>query len=199
MSHILIFLTDFIQNNLQFVLLIAFLASVAEGVVIVSMVPGSTVVLLLGAFAARGVVPFSQLFFVVFLGATIGGMIGFWLGQKYGSKILRSQYVDEKYYFLAQDFIKQKGKIAIFLSRFISGLKEFAPFIAGSLSMNKTVFWIWNFISCFGWTVLFLGGGYFFGNDLESVSGIFKMIGFIAAIGFFSLGAIYYLQRDKIV
>ena len=142
MSHILIFLTDFIQNNLQFVLLIAFFASIAEGVVIVSMVPGSTIVLLLGAFAARGVVPFSQLFLVVFSGAVIGGMIGFWLGEKYGIRILRSKYVDEKYYFLAQDFIEKHGEKSIVLARFISGLKEFSPFIAGSLSMKKRSFWL---------------------------------------------------------
>lgn len=195
MQESVAFLNTLISTHASWVYLLAFLASAAEGIIVVAFVPGTTFVLLLGAFAAHGALSFPSLFLLVFLGAVFGALTGYFFGKRYGSKILQSSWVDKKYYFLAQDFIKAHGRKSIFLSRFVSGMKEFAPFIAGSLHMNKALFSFWNLLGCLAWTILFLGGGYYFGDNLHTAEGFLKIIVFVATLGFLSTLALYYVKN----
>ena len=61
--------------------------------------------------------------------------------------------------------------------------------------MNRRSFITWNLAGGFLWATLWLGGGYWFGQDLGSAESIFKAIALFGAITFISLIGIYYVKH----
>ena len=185
----------FIQNHTEMMYMVAFFAAMAEGTIFLALVPGSTFILSLGAFAANGDLSFAILFIVVVIGAFLGDNLGYLIGRFFGRNIMKFEWIDKKYYVFTESFLLQHGRKSIFFARFISGIKEIAPFIAGVMNMNRKSFAVWNLVGGFFWAILWLGSGYIFGQDLNSVTGILKGIAILGLIGFFSCVTLFYLKN----
>jgi undecaprenyl-diphosphatase len=161
----------------------------SEGTVILALMPGSLAILALGSLAAKGDLNILALYLLVVLGAIVGDNVGYFLGGIYGRKIIKSGFVDPLQYRLAEDYVKKHGGKSIVFSRLVNGIKELAPFVAGSMKMEKKKFMIFNFLGALGWALLWLGAGYIFFQNLEmveeNISKILKAIGllFVAGIG----------------
>jgi len=173
----------------------AFLAAIIEGTIVLAFVPGSTFILSLGVFAANGDLSIGLLFIIVIIGAFLGDNLGYLIGKLFGLKILELNIVDKTYYNFSKAFIKKHGKKSIFFARFISVIKEVAPFTAGILRMEKKSFVIWNFLGGICWSFLWLGSGYWFGQNLESITDILKGIATFGLIGFSLLMVSYYFKH----
>lgn len=132
-------LEHFIQTKPQYVYLIAFLAAVAEGTIILSIVPGTTYVITMGVFLARGDIDAMILFPVLIMGAFLGDLLGYAIGS-YSSVFVQKYYGEDTNYKMAKGFVKKHGGKSVFLARFISGVKELVPFLAGILKMNLKKF-----------------------------------------------------------
>ena len=63
-----------------------------------------------------------------------------------------------------EDFFRRHGGVAILLSRFIPIIRSCAPFVAGIARMPYGRFLAYNLAGGFGWVLLFVWGGYLFGN-----------------------------------
>lgn len=190
------FFKIFVENNPILTYLIAFLAAVAEGTVIISLVPGSLTILVFGAIAATGSLNISLLYPVVVLGAVVGDNIGYYLGGYFGSRIIKSGFIDPMAYKMAQNFVAKHGKKSIAFSRFVGGMKELAPFIAGTVKMNKKDFIIYNFIGALGWALVWLGFGYIFYQAIGDAENYLKKILFFLSVLFTGFIA-YYLYKNQ--
>jgi len=149
---------------------IAFFAALLETIVGIGLVlPGSTVILLLGALAARGYLDLGDLIWFSVLGAILGDNANYFLGRKYGAGwlekgfwFLKDSHIDKAKY-----FINAHGAKSVFLGRFIPSIKEIIPFIAGSLGMNSRKFMLWNVLGAIGWGFEWVLAGYFFAQSLS--------------------------------
>jgi membrane protein DedA with SNARE-associated domain len=149
---------------------IAFFAALLETTVGIGLfLPGSTIILVLGALSARGYMDTGDLVWFAVLGAILGDNINYYLGRRYGAKwlgkgfwFLRPDHIEKARYFM-----DAHGAKSVFLGRFIPSVKEVAPFIAGSVKMNKRTFMLWNVLGAIGWGFQWVLAGYIFAQSLN--------------------------------
>jgi undecaprenyl-diphosphatase len=82
------------------------------------------------------------------------------------------------------------------IARFISGIKEFVPFIAGILKMPLKKFMIWNFLGAIGWAVFWISIGFVGGSFVKETEAVVKTVGMFF-LAFFLISAFVYYQRNK--
>ena len=131
--------------------------------------PGETV-LLLASFLAYSEHEL-QLPWIIVVGvvaATVGGEIGFALGR-YGGRPLIERY---RHVFFVQRgelargdrLFERYGAVAVFVARFILGLRVMTALLAGALRMQWRKFVVVNFLGATIWVTAVCGAGYLFGG-----------------------------------
>jgi len=137
-------------------------------------VPGETM-LLLASFLAYSE-HHLRLPYIILVGvcaATIGDNLGFLLGH-YGGEPLLERYrkVSRVYRTLAraERLIQRYGSFAIFIARFIAGMRIIAGPLAGVLHMPWRKFVVFNFLGAAVWVTVISSVGYFFGRHWEELA-----------------------------
>jgi len=140
----------------------AFVAAFAETALVVGLlVPGSTLLLLLGALSATGQIDFAGILWFGVAGAVLGDNLNYWLGKRFGQRWLSAGvwFLKPGHFEQAHTFFDHKGARSVFLGRFIPSIKEIVPFIAGSAGMRRGTFLFWNLLGGIGWGLEWIGGG----------------------------------------
>lgn len=149
---------------------LAFAIALLETVLVAGLLlPGSTVLLLLGALSAGGQLGFAGVLWLAIAGAIVGDNFNFWLGQRYGSHWAKNGLwgLGPEHFAKAQGFFDRHGASSVFLGRFIPSVKELAPVVAGMVGMRQRTFVFWNVLGAVGWGLQWVGGGYLFGHSIR--------------------------------
>lgn len=132
------------------------------------LVPGDTIVLV----AAIGVASWTEgvaLGLAVVAGALVGESLGFWLGQWAGPHIRASwlgRRIGEHNWARSERYLRRRGGIAIFLSRFLPVLHSLVPLTVGMSGYAYRRFIAWTLPACALWATIYVGlaagaaGGY---------------------------------------
>jgi len=125
------------------------------------IVPGDTVVLV----SSTGVTSAIQFLFTivsVVAGALEGESIGFWLGRIFGPKLRASwlgRQIGEDRLDKADRFVKRRGGIAVFISRFLPVFHSLVPLTVGMSIMRYRTFMAWTTPACITWAFLYVSIG----------------------------------------
>jgi len=156
------------------------------GLVVTPFLPGDSLILAAGSFAALGVLNPWLLFILLSLAAILGDTANYWIGHYIGPKafsgnirFLKKEHLDKTH-----EFYEKYGGKTIILARFVPIVRTFAPFVAGVGTMTYGKFITYNVVGGVLWVGLFTSLGYFFGN-LPFVKENFEIA--ILAIIFISL------------
>lgn len=132
----------------------AFLLALLEAVPVAGpLVPGSVLLVALGALVASGAVKLLPLLAFAILGAMAGDGFSYGLGRRFGPGILEWRPLRERPGLVgkSREFISRNGGRSIFLARFVPGLRGFVPLVAGTLRMSPPRFYIFNTLSALVW------------------------------------------------
>ena len=166
--HLDQYLNMIIQNYGLWTYSLLFLIIFCEtGLVVTPFLPGDSVLFAAGALSAIGSLRFASLFVVFFLAAVLGDTANYHIGQKIGSKIMEKEkvrFINKEHLKKAHLFYEKYGALTIVLGRFIPIIRTFVPFVSGIGEMSYPKFLLFNVLGGLMWVLLFLGGGYFFGN-----------------------------------
>lgn len=154
-----------------------FILVLLEGNPIVgSFIPGQVIVILVGfMISAFGFFSLPSVFVVVFVGAFLGDLAGYYFGKKYGIKGLKTfgMSKNSQIYLSSKKFFEKFGFWSIILGREFNLTRSFMPFLAGVCKMKQSTFIAVAIISNLFWTTLSLFLGFYFGaivvNSLEFV------------------------------
>ncbi len=140
--------------------LLAGVAIMLETSILIGLVvPGDTVVLV----AAIGVTSWAEgiaLGLAVVVGALIGESLGFWLGRWAGPHIRSSwlgRRIGEQHWERSERYLRRRGGIAIFLSRFLPVLHSLVPLTVGMSGYAYRRFIAWTLPACVVWTTIYVG------------------------------------------
>jgi undecaprenyl-diphosphatase len=176
---------------------IAFFAAFLETAVGVGLLlPGTSIIILLGAFAAHGYLDIGDLLWFAIIGAILGDNLNYFLGKKYGANWVKNGiwFIKPKHLERGKTFLNSHGAKSIFFARFIPSLKEVVPLIAGTLKMDKKLFFIWNVLGGIGWGLLFILSGYIFSQSLNIAQTWLSRAGFFLLILILFLVLFYLLK-----
>ncbi|HEY9059248.1 MAG TPA: DedA family protein [Pseudobacteroides sp.] len=170
--HIDKHLAELMQDYGAWTYLILFLIIFCEtGLVVTPFLPGDSLLFVIGALGASGVMDFKLALILLIIAAIGGNTLNYFIGKTIGNRILEStrykfirRIVKKEYIDKAHAFYEKHGGKAILLSRFLPILRTFAPFVAGIGKMNFVKFTIYNAVGAIAWVLIFMFGGYFFGN-----------------------------------
>jgi membrane-associated protein len=169
------------------------------GLVVTPFLPGDSLLFAGGTFAALGSLDVKWLVIFLAIAAILGDTVNYWIGYTTGPKVFhreKSRFLNKEYLHRTHQFYEKYGGKTIILARFIPVIRTFAPFVAGIGSMTYGHFLIYNIWGGIAWVVVFVFGGYFFGN-IPFVRHHFSLV--IAAIIFLSIlpGIIELLRHRK--
>jgi membrane protein DedA with SNARE-associated domain len=176
---------------------IAFFVAFLETTIGIGLIlPGSTIILFLGALSARGHLDVGDLIWFAVFGAIIGDNLNYYLGKKYGNRWLKGGFwlLKPSHIEKAKYFMDAHGAKSIFLGRFIPSVKEVVPFIAGAVKMNRKTFMFWNVLGAIGWGFEWVLAGYIFARSLSLAEFWLSRAGLFLALLLVFSGVLYFLK-----
>jgi membrane-associated protein len=137
------------------------------GFVVTPFLPGDSLLFAGGTFAALGSLDARWLIISMSIAAIAGDTVNYWIGHTVGPKVFnkeKSRFLNKEYLYRTHRFYEKYGGKTIILARFIPIIRTFAPFVAGIGSMTYRRFILYNISGGIAWVVIFVLGGYLFGN-----------------------------------
>jgi membrane protein DedA with SNARE-associated domain len=138
--------------------------------------PGETALIVAGTYAGHThrLSPW-LIFAVAAAAAIIGDNIGFWIGDKGGYRLARRYgskvRLDERKLKIARYLFDQHGAKVVFFGRFVSVLRTYAAFLAGTSRMRWRRFLPANAAGGIVWAAIYTTAAYLAGNALQRASG----------------------------
>jgi LPXTG-motif cell wall-anchored protein len=186
-----------VTQNLGYPLLGVFVGIEALGV----PVPGETAVIFGGLAASSGRLNIVLVIVVASAGAIIGDNIGFVIGRRGGRAVLerpgRFEAERRRVLEIGDPFFERHGGKAVFLGRWIAGLRIWASWLAGASQMRWRTFLIWNAMGGIAWATSVSLAAYYGGKSVESVFSKIGVYALIAAGVVVVLGLGYLLRRRR--
>ncbi|MBM4166722.1 MAG: DedA family protein [Ignavibacteria bacterium] len=176
-----IFLTD-VKAIIQWGGLIAIILIVfAEtGLLVGFFLPGDSLLVTAGLFAASGMFDIYTLNISVILAAIIGDAVGYYIGKRSGGALYQrkdSRFFKKEHLLKTKEFYEKYGGITIVLARFMPFARTFAPVVAGVAEMKYQKFFSFNVWGGIFWVVSMTLIGFFLGKLIPDIDKhIFKVI-----------------------
>lgn len=137
------------------------------GLLIGFFLPGDSLLIAAGLFAAKGDMNILILISTLTVAAIVGDAVGFYIGRKLGPKLYNKEdsfFFRKKHLIAAHEFYEKHGGKTIIIARFIPIIRTFAPTVAGAAEMNYFRFAMFNVIGGFLWVWSMLLGGFYLGR-----------------------------------
>ena len=138
--------------------------------------PGETMVIAAAIYAGSSHhLAFELIWAVAAAGAIVGDNIGFAIGHWGGYALLRRYgpkiHLDETKLKVGRLIFDRQGAKVVFFGRFVSILRTYAAFLAGTNRMAYWRFFLFNAAGGIIWSGIYACGFYFLGSALSKVRG----------------------------
>jgi len=150
--------------------------------------PGDSLLVTAGVFAASGQLHIAELVLLVPLCAIVGDQIGYWIGRKAGQALYRredSVVFRKRHLERARQFYEKYGGKTVILARFVPIIRTFCPPVAGAAQMPYGRYFAYDVAGGILWGAGMILGGYFLGKQIPNISENIHYV--IAVVIFLSL------------
>lgn len=139
------------------------------GLVVTPILPGDSLLFAVGALAAvdtTGTLNAPLMSVLLAIAAVLGNTVNYQVGHAIGPRAFtgRVRFLKVDYLRRTEAFFEKYGPMTIVVSRFMPIIRTFAPFVAGIGRMAYLRFQGYNILGGVSWVMLFVWGGYLFGN-----------------------------------
>ena len=139
------------------------------GFVVTPFLPGDSLLFAVGALAAvdtTGTLNAPLLSVALVIAAVLGNSLNYAIGRATGPRAFSGniRFLKVEYLHQTEAFFQRYGGMTVVISRFMPIIRTFAPFVAGVGQMHFGRFQLFNIVGGTSWVLLFIWGGFLFGN-----------------------------------
>src|SRR5688572_28694815 len=111
--------------------------------------------------------------------AVLGDNLAYWIGRRYGQIVLtRVLKIRPERIERMQELVQRYGMLAVFVGRFVAGLRFMAGPLAGSTGLGPLRFFIANLLGALVYVPIAVGAGYAVGYGLgDRIEGLRRFTG----------------------
>jgi membrane-associated protein len=136
-------------------------------------VPGETALITAGIIASRGRLEIEVVIAIAAAAAILGDNVGFAIGRKLGRRLLTAPgpllHHRRRVIAVGEPFFDRHGPKAVFLGRWVTGLRITAAWMAGATRMSWPTFLFWNALGGIAWATSIGLIAYFVGHSAEKI------------------------------
>ena len=186
-----------VAQNLGYPLLAVFVGIEALGV----PVPGETAIIFAGLGAADGRLSIVLVIVIASAAAIVGDNIGFLIGRRGGRRLLerpgRFEKERRRVLEIGDPFFARHGGKAVFLGRWIAGLRVWASWLAGASDMHWLVFFGYNAAGGIAWATSVSLAAFYGGKSVEHVFSKIGLYGIPVAVVIFVIFVLVWRRRQR--
>lgn len=152
--------------------LVCCIVFVETGFFVGFFLPGDSLLVTAGIFAAAGVVPLRWLLLPVMICAIVGDQIGYWIGRAAGPALYRREdsfFFRRSHLQRAHDFYEKYGGRAVIFARFVPIVRTFCPPVAGAALMPYARYLTFDVFGGTFWVGAMILGGFFLGRSVPNI------------------------------
>ena len=160
------------------------------------VLPGEAAVVFGGVLAGRGGVSLTLVLVLAIAGAVLGDSVGYLVGRRYGETIQQTRLgrkVGDERWRKAEDFLRRRGPVAVFIGRFTALLRAMVPGAAGMARMHYRQFLVFNVLGGVVWASACVLGGWALGSVISTyISDVSYVV-----VGLVVLAVVVHLVRSR--
>ncbi len=146
------------------------------------IIPGDIILALGGVYSAQHKMSLAAVIVIGTVAAISGESIGFWLGRRFGIRVLRrlpffgprlSRVVEE-----SRDYFRRHGGKTVAIGRYATAAGAFIPFTAGAARMSYPRFLAFDVPAIAVWATGITIFGYYFGRNLSFIDKVLSRFGY---------------------
>lgn len=168
--------------------------------------PGGVMVIVTGILIEQGRLDFSSALITTFSGYTAGAVtayfVGRHLGQPFFIRCSKFLHISPERFEKAQTWLDRSAPAFIIFGRFIPGLSNLTPYMAGVSRLGFWYFLFYNSIFTLGWGFLYLMVGRFFGYNYQTIANYLNsklpLVGVALILLYFGYGYIKRHLKNKV-
>jgi membrane-associated protein len=147
------------------------------------IIPGDLILALGGVYSSQHKMSLAGVIVVGCVAAICGESIGFWLGRKFGVRVVRhlpfvGRWLAEKLE-ASEEYFRRHGGKTVAIGRYATAAGAFIPFSAGAGRMKYWRFLAFDVPAIIVWATGISIFGYFFGRNLAFVDKVLSRFGYI--------------------
>lgn len=166
----------------------------------VFFLPGDSLLVVAGLYAAKGDLSLLYLNLLLIPCAVLGDACSYWIGSRSGPHIFnrpRSRFFRPDLLRKAHDFYEKHGGITIIVARFMPLVRTFVPVVAGVAGMTYRRFAAYNVMGGAAWVVSMTFIGYFLGGLVPSIDKHIEKLIILIVLVSIAPGIVGYLRARK--
>ena len=178
---------------------IVFIIFAETGLMVGFFLPGDSLLVTAGLFAARGDLDIAWLIPSLMLAAVTGNATGYYIGRRAGRALYsrpNSFFFRRQHLIRTREFYERHGGKTITLAQFMPIVRTFAPVVAGAAEMTYRRFATFNILGAILWINSMILTGYYLGRVIPQAELDKRIHLIIAGVIFLSLlpGIVAYLR-----
>jgi len=158
------------------------------GLMVGFFLPGDSLLITAGLFAARGDLNIVTLNLTLIAAAIIGDATGYWIGRRAGQALYsrpNSFWFRREHLIQTHEFYERHGGKTIVIARFMPIVRTFAPVVAGAAQMTYRDFAVYNILGGILWVTSMTLAGYYLGLAIPNIEERLHLL--VAVVIFLSL------------
>ncbi|MDP3911333.1 MAG: VTT domain-containing protein [Gemmatimonadales bacterium] len=195
------FVTD-VRGLIQLggLVMVCVIVYVETGLFVGFFLPGDSLLVTAGVFAATGDLNVVALLVGASLCAVAGDQTGYWIGRKMGAALYSrpdSRFFKRRHLEAAHTFYEKYGAKTIVLARFVPIVRTFAPAVAGAAYMSYRTFVVYNVVGGILWVWSMVLAGYLLARSIPNIDQHIHIVIVIVIVLSILPGVVEYLRARR--